>query len=62
MDFDTNKSGNITIDELAALIAKLGVAVERKFLTGLLKTIDANNNGAIEFDEFSNFMINNPYK
>lgn len=39
-DYDTNKSGNITIDELAALVAKLGVSVERKFLSGLLKVID----------------------
>lgn len=60
--FDTNKSGNITIDELAGMVAQLGVSVDRKFLNGLMKVIDQNNNGAIEYDEFANFIIYDPYK
>lgn len=60
--FDANESGNITIDELAAMLAKLQISVDRKYLYGIMKKIDADNNGAIEFNEFLNFIIMDPYK
>ena len=60
--FDVNESGNITIDELAAMMAKLQISVERKYLSGIMKVIDSDNNGAIEFNEFLNFIIMDPYK
>ena len=60
--FDANESGNITMDELAAMLAKLQISVERRYLNGLMKRIDADNNGAIEFNEFLNFIIMDPYK
>ena len=60
--FDKNESGNITIDELAAMIAKLQISVERKYLYGIMKRIDSDNNGSIEFNEFLNFIIMDPYK
>jgi Ca2+-binding EF-hand superfamily protein len=60
--FDVNESGNITIDELAAMMAKLQLSVDRKYLNGIMKRLDADNNGAIEFNEFLNFIIMDPYK
>jgi Ca2+-binding EF-hand superfamily protein len=39
-EFDLNESGAITLDELAAMVAKLGISVERKYISGLLKAID----------------------
>lgn len=60
--FDVNESGNITIDELAAMMAKLQISVERRYLNGIMKHIDEDNNGAIEFNEFLNFIIMDPYK
>jgi Ca2+-binding EF-hand superfamily protein len=60
--FDTNKSGDLTIDELWAMAAKLEISVERKYLAALFKVIDADNSGTIEFEEFCNFLINSPYK
>ncbi len=30
--FDFNHSGTITIDELAAMLAKLGIMVDRKYI------------------------------
>ena len=60
--FDANESGNITIDELAGMVAKLKISVERKYLNGIMKKIDSDNNGAIEFNEFLNFIIMDPYK
>jgi Ca2+-binding EF-hand superfamily protein len=31
-DFDLNCSGTITLDEMAAMLAKLGISVERKYI------------------------------
>jgi Ca2+-binding EF-hand superfamily protein len=60
--FDANDSGNITMDELAAMLAKLQISVERRYLNGLMKRIDSDNNGSIELNEFLNFIIMDPYK
>lgn len=60
--FDLNQSGSITMDELAGLLAKLGISVERKYLVAMIKELDTNKSGAIEFEEFANFLINDPYK
>jgi len=61
-DFDTNQSGTLTVDELAAMCAKLGISVERKYLMALLKALDTNKSGMLEFEEFANFLINDPYR
>jgi len=60
-DFDTNKSGYLTVDELQAMLFKLGIAVERKYLMALFKRFDTNKSGTIEFEEFCIFLTNNPY-
>jgi Ca2+-binding EF-hand superfamily protein len=31
-DFDMNQSGTITIDEMTAMLAKLGISVERMYI------------------------------
>ena len=56
-DFDLNHSGNLTIDEVTNLIAKLKISVERKFVYPFFKVIDRNNSGGIEFDEFEAYII-----
>ncbi len=61
-DFDTNKSGNLTIDELWAMLAKLGISCDRKYVTAIFKKFDKNQNGVIEFEEFQDYLIHNPYK
>ncbi len=52
----------MTIDELTNMLAKLQISCERKYVTALLKKFDANGNGTIEFEEFCDFLIKNPYK
>lgn len=42
----------MTIDEWTNLIYKLKISVDRKFVYPFFKTIDKNNSGGIEFDEF----------
>jgi Ca2+-binding EF-hand superfamily protein len=60
--FDLNQSGGISVIELAAMLAKLGVLVDNKYIEAMFKQIDTNNNGIIEFSEFANLVIYNPYK
>lgn len=61
-DFDTNNSGTLTIDEMAAMLAKLGISVERKYISAMIKVLDTNKTGMLEFEEFANFLIYDPYK
>ena len=60
--FDINKSGDLTIDELSNMLSKLQVACDRKYVLALFKRFDENKNGVIEFEEFVDFVIRNPYK
>ena len=55
-DFDLNQNDMITIDEFANMIAKLEISVERKYLRGILREIDLDKSGAIEFEEFYTFV------
>lgn len=61
-DFDTNNSGTLTVDELGAMLAKLGISVERKYISAMIKVLDTNNSGMLEFEEFAAFLIYDPYK
>jgi Ca2+-binding EF-hand superfamily protein len=61
-EFDHNKSGNLTIDELTMMLAKLQISCDRKYITALFKKFDTNGNGVIEFEEFCDYIIRNPYK
>ena len=61
-EFDLNENGVLSADELQALLVRLQMSVERKYLTALLNKFDRNGNGVIEFEEFSNFLINDPYR
>ena len=56
-DFDLNHSGNLTIDEVTNLIAKLKISVERKFVYPFFKVIGRKNSNEIEFDEFEASII-----
>jgi len=56
-DFDLNGSESLTIDEVTNLIAKLRISVERKFIYPFFKIVDANNSGAIEYDEFEVYIL-----
>jgi len=60
--FDVDKSGALTINEMAGLLAKLGVAVSDKELVALMREMDTNKSGVIEFEEFCQFMILDPWK
>ena len=57
-EFDTNGNGVLSADELTALLARLEISVERRYIQAILAKFDRNGNGVVEFDEFVNFTIN----
>ena len=61
-EFDLNGNGVLTSDELQAMLVRLQISVDRRYIGALLKKFDRNGNGVIEFDEFVNFMVHDPYK
>jgi len=61
-DFDVNGNGAITMDEMMAMLAKLGISVDRKYITAMMRELDANKSGMLEFEEFQTFLIYDPYK
>lgn len=60
-DFDLNRSGNLCLEELYAMMIKLEIPIQKKYLGAVFRHFDINNNGLIEFEEFLNYIINNPY-
>ena len=61
-EFDVNGNGIVTMDEMAAMLAALGISVERRYLTAILSHLDSNKSGGVEFEEFKTFIIYDPYK
>ena len=61
-EFDVNGNGTISIDELAALLVKLGISVERQYIQAMIRVLDKNNSGSLEFEEFATFLLYDPYK
>ena len=56
-EFDLTGTETLTIDEITKLIAKLRISVERKYIYPFFKIVDANNSGAIEYDEFEAYIM-----
>lgn len=50
------------MDEMGGMLAKLGVSVDRKYINALMRELDTNKTGMLEFEEFTTFLIYNPYK
>ena len=40
---------------------KINLNVDDKFLDALIKKLDTNNNGALEFEEFVSFIVQERY-
>ena len=60
--FDLDKSGSITLTELAGMMSKLNVACKEDELLAVMKELDTNMTGTLEFEEFYTFMIVDPWK
>lgn len=60
--FDRHNSGMLSSTELDGLLLKLNIVIPKDVLPLLFKSLDKNRSGYIEFDEFCNFVLYNPYK
>ena len=47
---------------MSGLISKLGIICSEKELVGLMREMDTNKSGVIEFEEFCQFMVVDPWK
>lgn len=57
-EFDTNNSGFLSINDLAAMMVRLDIPMERKYINSIFLHLDSNDNGFIEFEEFVHFVLN----
>jgi Ca2+-binding EF-hand superfamily protein len=55
-DFDFNGNGLITIDEFGALLAKMKISLDRKYIHPCFKNVDVENEGAITTAEWASFI------
>lgn len=60
--FDKHNSGMLSPFEFDGMLLKLNIVVPKEVLPLLFKGLDKNSSGYIEFDEFANFILYNPYK
>jgi len=60
-EFDMNKNGFMTIDELNAMMIRLEIPIHGSHLASVFQVIDRNRSGYIEFEEFAYFIVNDPY-
>lgn len=60
-DFDLNKSGFLTLDELEAMLIRMETPVHEAHLSAVFNYIDKNKSGYIEFEEFVNFIVYDPF-
>jgi len=59
--FDADNSGSLSINELGGLFSQLGVEVTENELLAVMKALDKNGNGTVEFEEFYTFIVVDPY-
>lgn len=60
-EFDINKSGFLSLDEMQAMLIKLEIPVSKRYLNAVFSKLDRNRSGVIEFDEFVYYIVNDPY-
>merc|ERR1712205_128046 len=50
--FDTDRSGDISVDEIVGAMGRVGVSVSMDQATVMIKSVDVDGDGLIDFDEF----------
>ena len=51
----------MSIDELAGLVSSLGILVKDVDLIAIMRELDTNKKGFLEFEDFSQFVLVDPY-
>ncbi len=55
-NFDLKKSGFLTLGELAAMVKKLKIVINERWLSNVFAKLDFDNSGYIEYEEFLIFI------
>ena len=56
MKYDQNKKGYFDINDLKRVSRELGEKVEDEVLEEMIKSVDSNMDGKVEFEDFFNAM------
>lgn len=59
--FDTNNSGDITIDEFRQALKMISLGISDSEIEKIMKRIDANNDGTICYNEFAAQFRDDPF-
>jgi hypothetical protein len=51
----------ITIEELAGLVSSLGIQIGDSELVVIMRELDVNKRGYLEFEDFNAFLLIDPY-
>jgi len=51
----------LTIDELSGLVSSLGILIKDADLVAIMRELDTNKKGYLEFEDFSQFLLVDPY-
>lgn len=54
--FDTDKSGTISVNELKSVLKKLGKNMSDKEIKKMMSSVDKDQSGEVDFDEFCQMM------
>jgi len=55
--YDKDRTGLITINELNALCLGVGVPLERKYTMRIMKALDADGSNTISLEELKNYVV-----
>lgn len=55
--YDKDRTGVITINELNSLCLGVGVPLERKYTMRIMKALDSDNSGTISLDELKAYVV-----
>ena len=55
--FDKNGDGTISASELGSVMKSIGQKASKKEIKSMIKEVDVNCNGSVEYDEFCQMMV-----
>ena len=60
-EFERNAAGTLCLEDLKAMLVKLNLRAEDKYLVALMSRFDSNQTGVVDFEEFAKFVCEDRY-